>query len=169
MYLPKMKLKREIQLVDLLSFFTVTLLFLSCTCIEENSSDNYIKEEVKEADLIARVKVTNIEYIILSDSITEYTAFPYYKCDVEILDLVKGRLTTKEGSIYTGLGNGDCGYNFIVGNEYIVFCKLRELTLTNRFYYTDVCSLTRESSSEQRWFWKRVKRAAPASSRRAEK
>lgn len=38
-----------------------------------------------------------------------------------VQDIYKGKITSDTLTIYTGLGNGDCGIQFEIGEKYIVY------------------------------------------------
>ena len=65
-----------------------------------------------------------------------------------LLTSFKGHLTNDTVSIITGFGHGDCGYNFEVGKEYIVYAndeinigygKIKKVPNT---FETNICTRT---------------------------
>ena len=77
------------------------------------------------------------------------------------------KITSDTIQIVTGYGGGDCGYEFEVGKDYIVFAeawkektiklrhkkrkvkrKLTEITIANKFY-TDICRLTQDANEKE--------------------
>jgi len=64
--------------------------------------------------------------------------------------IYKGRITKDTLEIFTGMGGGDCGYGFVVGQEYIVYGsrdayfgskrKNWPYTRARNRYWTNICT-----------------------------
>jgi hypothetical protein len=73
---------------------------------------------------------------------------------VKVETIFKGNTTNDTLIIYTGLGHGDCGYNFETGQKYIIY-GARESYFSSFFddlnfptgpniFWTDICTRTKE-------------------------
>jgi hypothetical protein len=112
----------------------------ACTCIRESN----VKSAFKSTDLVFTGKVISVQEII-EWSDTSY-AYLFYKKDsildnydkyklrffgdnkklvytIEITKNYKGKIKTSTIDIRTGFGHGggDCGFNFDIGKEYLVY------------------------------------------------
>lgn len=73
----------------------------------------------------------------------------YYKFTFTIECKYKGKIKTDTVEIITGVGDGDCGYNFEIGKNYVVYSNwkkkyFREGSKVSKFLYTDICTRTTE-------------------------
>jgi len=112
-----------------LIFTIISLCFSSkifgCTCLNNNS----IIEDYNEASIIF---VGNV----ISHSDTNGYLFT-------VQNNFKGALNSVV-YVNTGLGGGDCGYPFKIGESYLVFAYEHNLN-----YYTDICTRTAEYSNSK--------------------
>lgn len=79
----------------------------ACSCIEPGS----VEEEMKRVDVVFAGTV--ISKKIVGDFQVEY----WFKVEA----VYKGVTTVKNVKVTTGIGGGDCGYNFTKGERYIVY------------------------------------------------
>jgi hypothetical protein len=61
-----------------------------------------------------------------------------------VTQVLKGPVPAKE-EIHTGRGRGDCGYRFIIGEEYLVYATTSDGKLT-----TNICTRTKEFAPDGR-------------------
>lgn len=125
---------------------------LACACKGKAS----VKEARKNADVVLVGKVISEETIQIM-RLSEFTTFPIhvkrYMVEVEAT-FKRGR--TRKGDtvvVYTGMGHGDCGFHFVVGERYVIYGDdddarasrfYGDKPLTGRgIYWTNICIRTR--------------------------
>ena len=67
--------------------------------------------------------------------------------------MIKGKPQQETFTIYTGMGNGDCGFGFSEGGRYIIYANLS----ADKEYWTSICSRTqtfRKNELQQLEEWK---------------
>jgi hypothetical protein len=134
----------------------------ACTCW----GDSTVKKAVKNSDFVFTGKVISAErvsllpkdYIVSSllseeenKSIVKFKEILYarMKYVFEISAIYKGKVTVNTLVVYSGFGDGDCGYEFRIGHDYIVYAKwnksLKEADLLTplKFLETNICTRTR--------------------------
>lgn len=149
-----------------------TILFLpnehltACSCIGEYS----VKSEIKSSDAVLVGTILGKTLITLTDS-SLIKMFPkdtslgrgetktIARYDFRILEVYKGKISKDTISIYTGIGKGDCGIRFEVGDKYIIYAKKETYfgQQNNDFKYpkgknhlwTDICSRTTKFNEEE--------------------
>jgi hypothetical protein len=136
-----------------LSLFNASSVF-SCTCVGEEN----ITSGIKNSDIIISGVVISKQIFTIKDTINKFgsSSQPIYdifedtriKYEIMVETVFKGKQIKNNISIITGDGNGDCGYNFKVGEKYIVYANLKnklatEEPIRERFYYTNVCKRTK--------------------------
>ena len=133
----------------------------ACDCVGEST----VEESVKSADIVAVGTVISKSLVTLTDSeeiklfhpdTLLYKTFPYsmtivqYKVVIE--QVFKGKKSSDTIIVYTGVGHGDCGYNFVIGDKYIIYGQ-KETYIGHDFnkfnfpkgediYWTDICKRT---------------------------
>ena len=93
-----------------------------------------LKKRISTTDYIAMGTVVQIEYILVPDkrgeSIKSFQSFNYQnisegkwltKVTLQISKVLKGKKRRKIRKVYTGIGDFDCGFNFVTGEKYILF------------------------------------------------
>ena len=128
----------------ILPLFLTFLLFVSgnktacsCSCIGDNS----VKQEIKNSNEVFLGEVVNIDTIKLHFHEGNIYFFRL-KVDIRVISIFKGRLNSGFISVYSGIGDGDCGYSFQLGKEYLIYAdfKTRHFNFSNsvqKFLYTD--------------------------------
>lgn len=79
----------------------------------------------------------------------------FNKFTFKINELYKGKIKIDTIEIITGMGHGDCGYEFEIGKSYVVYASKRnkfyeEGAKVTTFLYTDICFRTTEQVEEER-------------------
>ncbi|HOZ68819.1 MAG TPA: hypothetical protein PLU11_13770 [Chitinophagaceae bacterium] len=148
----------------------------ACTCIGKDKQTT--ESEFSSSKLVVKGKIiASTDYLYYDTLITLFTGIPFDRAtsgymirQYKIYTLVvESRFKSDKGladtlRIVTGYGNGDCGYEFETGKDYIVYAnawtekkliikqrkkkikkKIREEPVTN-WFYTDICRLTQESN-----------------------
>ncbi|MEO7176102.1 MAG: hypothetical protein ABIV51_09430 [Saprospiraceae bacterium] len=116
----------------------------SCTCIGEAS----VKRAIKESNIVLVGKIVKSEQFSFSSKwdIDSLTRIRYF---VEVKRIYKGRVKKQIIEIITGNGNGDCGFEFKVGQEYVIYLDFKKRYFEKgekvpRYLYTDICKRTCE-------------------------
>ncbi|MFM2395161.1 MAG: hypothetical protein RLZZ546_3144 [Bacteroidota bacterium] len=131
-----------------ISLLITALLFFSysycCTCIGKAT----FKKEYKRSNVVMTGKVLDKKIIEVKDSLMPLIKIQKAEYTVQIIKIYKGKIKKSTIIITTGLGGGDCGFEFNIGNEYIIYCsyenKYYEQGKTvNQFLHTGICRRTR--------------------------
>jgi hypothetical protein len=147
------------NLITLLVIITVGCIgqkSIACSCIGEAT----VKEEIKRQDAVLVGTIVESEeiriYDTLSPSKTIYRVEIKYTLVVETV--YKGRQVSDTAFIFTGSGGGDCGYNFQLGQKYIVYAgnfmpdeRYNSPVSTENIssFYTSICTRTRPYNEEE--------------------
>lgn len=140
--------------------FSIQFIELSaCTCIGNST----VPGAIEDADFVAVGRVTgnsfigfpwydSSETIIKSDSLEwarESVSFEYIfnRYEVVVEQTFKGTTDLDTVFIYTGFGNGDCGFPFGVGGRYIIYGSLKDFGVDfgrpgGNKYSTTICTRT---------------------------
>ncbi|WP_417612364.1 hypothetical protein [Owenweeksia hongkongensis] len=143
-------------------FFLVITEAFACSCI---GGKRTVREEIKNSDAVIVGEIISKELVTITDSTLlglfnndslSTKGFPYEisiaKYQLILSAKYKGKISKDTIEIYTGVGGGDCGVNFEVGKDYVIYG-------TNRTYFgqdnndwpfpkgknilwTDICSRT---------------------------
>lgn len=157
----------------------LTTATFACTCIGKDKQTT--ETELNFADIVVTGKIITVTNFDYYDTTAYSEAAPkfdtkqsgYLIHQYKVFSLVidtkfKGtKITSDTIQIVTGYGGGDCGYQFEVGKDYIVFAeawkeqiiklrhkkrkvksKLTEITIANKFY-TNICRLTQEANEKE--------------------
>jgi hypothetical protein len=131
--------KKHLLLILFLAVYCNTY---SCTCIGTAS----VRDAVKYSDVVIAGKIIAREFFIDSSSGIH---IPLVKYSVKITTVFKGADFQKKITIISGIGHGDCGYNFDLNKKYIIYClweaKTNLLgTQVHKYLATDICTRTNE-------------------------
>ncbi len=141
-----------------MKYILVAFLFLAniksaicCTCVSLSKST--VKSEFKKSDVIFVGKVLSKENIEIKDVQFPNIKTEYIEYSFEIVTLFKGTSKRDTIKIVTGTGNDDCGFQFVVGNEYIVYSylyrnNLMESLNISPFFFTEICTRTKSSDDK---------------------
>lgn len=171
--------KHTFAILSVVILTNLTTAAFACTCIGKDKQTT--ENELNFSDLVVKGKiiaVTNFDYYdTTSYSVAGLKFDPKqsgylirkYKVFTLVVDtkFKATKITSDTIQIVTGYGGGDCGYEFQIGKDYIVFAepwkektislrhkkrkikrKLTEITITNKFY-TDICRLTQYSNEKE--------------------
>lgn len=126
-------MKSKLVLIFAIFLFPINNVW-PCKCKTPPSPmENYDKH-----DIVFVGKAVNERF--LDDSINPGNPFGR-KYEFQIIYKLKG-LSDKSNTItiFTGNGTGDCGFNFIVGSEYLLFARETD----KKHFYTGICDYTKE-------------------------
>lgn len=143
-------MKRKMQIACSFFFLSTLLLFLhpstgyACSCVQPPPVQNALDD----ASAVFSGKVVDIEEQtpvsrFISDILTTFSDdepdFPQKTVVLEVTSTWKG-VSTSQITVKTGLGGGDCGFEFAVGQTYLVYAHGDDL-------HTSVCTRTTELSA----------------------
>ena len=129
----------------LIFLFSISTSF-ACSCIGKSG----IRKEIKSTDVIVLGKV-----IKKSESTFQDPEFPEIKIqnimyEILITKKFKGKVETDYVTIFSGVGNGDCGINLEIGKEYIIYANQTEyLSLNLKLLETNICTRTKLSNPKE--------------------
>jgi hypothetical protein len=135
------KMKQYLLILILVVYSSVAY---CCSCIGEAT----IKQELKRSDVVFIGKVIAKKVINTTDTLMPAIIIQKAEYKLQVSIIFKGKIKQDTIIVVTGLGGGDCGFNFEVGNEYIVYSSFENKyypqgNTVNRFLYTDICRRTR--------------------------
>jgi len=126
---------------------------LACTCIGDSTTvENALKYSsfVFTGKVIASEEVSLLPKKWLNNPSWQYKEIFYRKMKYtfEVSAIYKGELITDTLIVYSGFGSGDCGYQFLIDHDYIVYAnwnnslKDTDLETPLKFVETDICTRT---------------------------
>lgn len=137
---------------------------LACSCVGQDS----VKEAVKKSDAVVVGTIISQEFMLYGD-ISEDTVMrmlekelyphitPIMQYSLVCKTVYKGKITRDTIAIFTGIGNGDCGVRFTVGETYIIYGQKEPYFATDaiplpkgeNILWTHRCSRTRVFQQEE--------------------
>ncbi len=157
----------------MLILLAVSILFFSnriyaCKCAGESP----VKEEIRFAETIVVGTVISKELVKLPDSTLmktykddslQFDTFPFNlvvsKYGLSVETTYKGEGSSKIIYVFTGMGHGDCGFNFKIGEKYIIYGMKEtyigqmnneiEFPMGDDIIWTSICRRTTIYSSEE--------------------
>lgn len=109
----------------------------SCSC----TGTEDLSVSVKRSDAIFSGRVISKAIkTILADSLwPNGIKYSFFETKFKVVRIFKGNFTSDTIIITSGLGHGDCGYPFDVGNYYVVYARNKDRyfasgKLTNHFF-----------------------------------
>lgn len=141
------KMNKKFYLIILILF--VNQIAYTCSCI----SNSNIKKAIKKSDLVIIGDVNLIQKIVLKHKLqgtNSYINFHFYKVTVNVEQLYKGKIMSKTIEIITGVGGGDCGFEFKPKKKYVIYASKRNKLYAKgekikTFFYTNICKRTTEN------------------------
>lgn len=141
---PRIFPRLVITLCVVTSFLASGLETYACTCMGQSS----MKESVRTVD------------ILVTGTILAQNSYPDFICYTVVVSRdFKDTAPADTIYIYSGHGNGDCGFVFAPEKEYIVYAYISpylEKYSTNerngrigREYVTDICTRTQQKNEEE--------------------
>ena len=119
-----------------------------CSCIGKFK----IRNEIAKHELIFSGKVLSKNEFPVEDSLSGIKLWNV-EYEFEVKYIYKGEIVTDKVKVITGLGNGDCGFNFVLGKTYIVYSDFDDELISGekrlRFVTTDICTRTQEYSAKE--------------------
>jgi hypothetical protein len=122
-------------------FLCFSNLAFSCSCIGKSKRN----AELKKSDVVFFGKILSKKIFTIKD---EYVPEEFYlkKAEYTILAIknYKGKIERDTLKIITGIGHGDCGFDFSIGKSYIIYAMCSEKyfesgEIVNKFLSTDIC------------------------------
>jgi hypothetical protein len=128
----------------------------ACTCIGEST----VKNEIRAKDAVFVGIIAESEEIRIYDTLNSSSVI--YRVEMKYTILVeatyKGRQVSDTAYIFTGRGGGDCGFDFQIGQKYIVYARhltpadrVNELVFIDkkRAFRTNICTRTRKYDEQE--------------------
>jgi hypothetical protein len=125
---------------------------IACSCIGKRT----VKAELIKSDAVFLGKVLSKKEFLVQDSSLPI-GYKLHRAEFKILLLkeVKGDFTKDTVIVITGIGRGDCGIDFMIGKDYIIYSTYstkyfgsgREVT---PFLYTNICTRTIINNNKER-------------------
>ncbi|SHJ21291.1 hypothetical protein [Flavobacterium terrae] len=123
----------------------ITSFSFACSCIGKSK----IKTSLKSADAVfvgtiissKKVKIKMDSSNVGIDSLNFLSMMEY---KISITQRIKGKTLNDTIKVYSGFGNGDCGFRFNIGQKYIVYSHFEEYSWWGKvnFLSTDICMRT---------------------------
>ena len=151
---PHFYLMNGSRLISVMKWCLAMMLILSmlnvqaspCSCIGEANP----KQALKAADRVFRGKVIHVEAFdvpVTSFGSDSNHKVPFKRYTIQIQKMLKGKILRRQIAVITGVGHGDCGFNFTEGKEDIIYATWRTQFLNDeptvrRFLYTGICTRT---------------------------
>lgn len=123
-------MKKTVTILSILILTVVSDKLLACSCIGQRT----VQEEVKHADAVLVGTIVSKDLITLTDSAllqlfhndttfknNSFANMTIAKYGLFVHDIYKGKISKDTIVIYTGIGGGDCGIRFKIGEKYIVY------------------------------------------------
>jgi len=148
---------RKRFLITVLIIISYTSLF-ACSCVETNESFKAkVERAFSNADLIFIGKVVSKEIIKTEIYVPKIKGTQKYvraEITFEVTDVISGEVHTKTLNIVTSDDEESCGYNFKIGNEYLVYSHEMDRRLTmnstlnkeivEQYFATGLCTRTNQ-------------------------
>lgn len=132
-------MKNQIKII-ILSFFTIFFCKNAncCYCLDSAT----ISSSFKQSNLIFKGLILSVR---VDNSKRELSYYRIYTVQIE--KLYKGHIRHEIVEVLTGFGDGDCGINFEIGKQYIIYSSMdRKFSLNNNLpidsYFTNECTRT---------------------------
>lgn len=123
-------MRTKVTILTILLLTSISGRLSACSCIGQRT----VREEVMHADAVIVGTIVNKDILTLTDSTllqmfsidTTMKNSPMAKRTIAryrllVSDIYKGKITADTITIYTGIGGGDCGIRFQIGEKYIVY------------------------------------------------
>jgi hypothetical protein len=121
----------------------------ACTCIGQEN----VKQARKRADVVVLGKVIRGERLVITIADDTLLTSVVMRYAIIVERSFKGRIRGDTMIVYTGSGDGDCGYEFEAGQRYLIYgdrdphYSLKRTASTSLYgkniIWTDICTRTR--------------------------
>ena len=121
-----------------------------------------MKKEIEKTDVVFTGKIISRKIYEEKNEYNENLNFTQVEYQVLIIERLKGEIVTDTLTIYTGLGNGDCGIKFQIGKSYIIYSNYEDEHFNNgkkvqKYLSTNICTRTIEYESKE---YKKIRKYA---------
>lgn len=128
----------------IIAFLLTTLNSFCCSCVGTET----VKQAFRASDVVIYGEVISIGKHNLSEELHYGDTIEWFTNEVTI----KVTTNLKNGNaefvtVYTGMGDGDCGFNFQIGKSYLVYAK-DETQDGEELLRTNICTRTAEVTSD---------------------
>lgn len=135
-------------LITSLLILSAHLQILACSCIGSSTVKSAIKytEAVFVGRVVSKEEFTSREEFVTKD--TTGIKFRLVRYSFEVKTVYKGKISKDRVEVVTGLGLGDCGFGFTIGQDYIVYASYKLQNngshhIKSKHLETDDCTRTR--------------------------
>ena len=146
------------RLLVIVCFIFSTNFSFACSCIGKSK----MKKEVEKTNVVFTGKIISSKIYEEKNEYNENLNFTEVEYQVLIIERLKGEIKTDTLTIYTGLGNGDCGIKFQTGKSYIIYSNYEDEHFNNgkkvqNYVSTNICTRTIEYESKE---YKKIRKYA---------
>lgn len=135
------------QIFLIIFFVAFSSVAYCCSCIGEAT----VKQELKRSDVVFTGKVISKKIIDTrspTDTLMQGLKMYMAEYTLQVSTIFKGKIKQDTITIITGVGGGDCGFNFEIGTEDIVYSSFENKyyphgNTVSKFLYTNICKRTR--------------------------
>jgi hypothetical protein len=123
----------------------------ACSCIGKKT----VKDEISKSDVIFSGKILSRNIVAINDSnLPSGLVLRNVEFIILITKIYKGQAINDTLRLITGVGGGDCGYEFEIGSEYIIYSLhsnkyFESGNKVDVFIYTDICTRTRRIDKKE--------------------
>lgn len=168
--------KQSNLLLTLILVFVGTINSFACSCEGEGTVSGSVKHSdvVFSGEVISRTVTANYDslgMVVTGDTSNMYLKWrelPTAVVKIKVDKMFKGQLVYDTITILTPINGAACGYNFQVGQKYIVYAtifdellmtdKLKRRTFDNKTFWTHQCTRTQNwNTSEETEILKETK------------
>jgi Tissue inhibitor of metalloproteinase len=109
----------------IIAIFAMPFSGTACSCM----GVSHIESSVKAADAVFEGSVLSSKKIAVMDKDFGYFVFNYMQYKIKVSQGFKNAKRNKIITVTTGMGRGDCGFQFLMGKKYIFYTQFE-----NRYY-----------------------------------
>jgi hypothetical protein len=152
---------KKILLIGLFILFSTNI--FACSCIGKST----VKGALSQSDVVFFGRILSVIFFtVVDDNLPSYYKFNQAEYLVLVKKIYKGDIVSDTLKVTTGLGHGDCGFKFSVGNEYIIYSSysnkhFEDGRTVNPFLKTNICTRTMRYNKKELRKIKRVLRYYP--------
>ncbi|MET0945161.1 MAG: hypothetical protein ABWY22_07120 [Flavobacterium sp.] len=146
------------KLLVIVFFIFSTNFSFACSCIGKSK----MKKEIENTNVVFTGKIVSRKVYEEKNEYNENLNFAKVEYKVLIIERLKGEIKTDTLTIFTGLGNGDCGIKFQIGKSYIIYSNYEDEHFNNgkkvqKYLSTNICTRTIEFENTE---YKKIKKYA---------
>jgi hypothetical protein len=147
--------------LGLLLLFSIDV--FACTCIGKST----VKGALSQSDVVFSGRILSVNFFtVVDDNLPSKYQFKKAEYLVLVKKIHKGDIVSDTLRVITGLGHGDCGIQFSIGFEYIIYSSysnkhFEDGRTISPFLKTSICTRTMRYNKKELRKIKRVLRKHP--------